>query len=66
MRCETCGGSNVTVVKFESVSEVTYRYCRQCEASTWYTTKGSVEVDNVLQLARTIEPSGRRQRGIAA
>ena len=62
MRCESCGASNITVVKFESVSAVTYQYCRHCEASAWYTDEGNLEVGNVLSVARTIEPAGRRPR----
>jgi hypothetical protein len=52
----------MTVVRFEVATSVTYHFCRRCETSSWLTTEGHVEVNEVLEVARSIEPAGRRAR----
>jgi hypothetical protein len=60
MKCLSCGGTDVSVITFEGVGGLLYRYCRECERSSWLSHGERLPTSQILEAAATIEPARRR------
>lgn len=61
--CDSCGGTDLLVLRFAGLGEATFDYCRNCEAKRWLRSPDvAIDVDDVMDEAAGLPRSTRRKR----